>query len=815
MFKKFIQNKLFLVIFGFLIVFGFSFLLTSNFLLAADECGDNVLAGVEWDYDSGLCGSWWGVDTGNSSSSCWGSDMCCGDDSNEYNKGRWRWEGVSDPNDRADIPEDAGDDGCCDRVGDCVVQGVCYEQDQTHYVSHPYGENGPYFCIDVWYDLDYDSSKCTIGPAPYIYDWLPTGGEYIDFGEYDRAGESECCGDDDNEEVASCSTNGSIDWSCSGVEACCDDTFNSCVSPDQGCYVFEDIINVNPGGDDDTAWCNNGNWEDCDYEEVACEGETISFFGTSVDVGCWLDWATAGESGVGEFGGMGSSGCCGDDSNEYYKSGICCSSDSDINSDGHCCPSGQVWNGSSCGAPNNPPTISNLRQYANTVNKSEGSWINDSTPYFRFDLADPDSGDPNGKVGYQVQVDNDSGFGSTVIEYTWEGSTTNPNIDEKYDVNSGILNNNTCYYWRVRAKDSPGLTSDWADDDNGFDGSGQDFCVDLVSPTVSVSGAPGDWQTSNASASVSCSDTGGSGCSSSTYRLKEYTSSGSCSTTYGDYTLTSPQTVSSHKWYCAAAQDGAGNTGFSATRIEFKVDTTNPTVSNARAHCDSYSDTCEQDDDTQIYFTWDYSDADSGIANCWAELNDNIPDEDAGTDGLDTDTGVLGTNTYYVRCRDIAGRYSSTINDTITINTDAGGPTLSASPEDSGGWKRGDTSVTLLVSDSSGVAEAKFRWDNSDAEGGGTLFNNNDVINSPCSGAHRLYLWAKDDLDNESTWASAVDAYKCDWDDPEVDELEVDNVGLEGSPVTNTDGTPSIYFEVSDSGGANLKQTPMFTIGVY
>jgi len=87
----------------------------------------------------------------------------------------------------------------------------------------------------------------------------------------------------------------------------------------------------------------------------------------------------------------------------------------------------------------------------------------------------------------------------------------------------------------------------------------------------------------------------------------------------------------------------------------------------------------------------------------------------------------------------------------------------------------------------------KFRWDNSDAEGGGTLFDNNDVINSPCSGAHRLYLWAKDDLDNESTWASAVDAYKCDWDDPEVDELEVDGTGIEGSPVTNTDGTPSIY----------------------
>ena len=100
---------------------------------------------------------------------------------------------------------------------------------------------------------------------------------------------------------------------------------------------------------------------------------------------------------------------------------------------------------------------------------------------------------------------------------------------------------------------------------------------DVTPPTVTVEGAPADWQNTDAQASVGCSDAE-SGCDPTTYKLKTYTSSGSCSTNYSDYTLTSPQTISTHSWLCAAAKDLAipANTGFSPTRVEFKVDKDKP-----------------------------------------------------------------------------------------------------------------------------------------------------------------------------------------------------------------------------------------------
>jgi len=99
--------------------------------------------------------------------------------------------------------------------------------------------------------------------------------------------------------------------------------------------------------------------------------------------------------------------------------------------------------------------------------------------------------------------------------------------------------------------------------------------ADVTPPTVSVIADPASatttWQNTDATATVSCSDTG-TGCDTGSYKLKTYAStSTTCSTNYGDYTLTSPQTISSHLWVCGAAKDLAGNAGFSSP-VEFKVD---------------------------------------------------------------------------------------------------------------------------------------------------------------------------------------------------------------------------------------------------
>ena len=103
----------------------------------------------------------------------------------------------------------------------------------------------------------------------------------------------------------------------------------------------------------------------------------------------------------------------------------------------------------------------------------------------------------------------------------------------------------------------------------------QSLNIDFAAPTVTVTGAPASWQNSDATANVSCTDVH-SGCDATTYKLKTYTSNPcTCSTNYADYTLTSPQTISSHLWVCGAAKDVAGNTGFSSP-VEFKVDKEKP-----------------------------------------------------------------------------------------------------------------------------------------------------------------------------------------------------------------------------------------------
>lgn len=105
----------------------------------------------------------------------------------------------------------------------------------------------------------------------------------------------------------------------------------------------------------------------------------------------------------------------------------------------------------------------------------------------------------------------------------------------------------------------------------GTESSPIEVIKDTTPPAVSIEGAPADWQNTDATASVSCSGTG-SGCVPATYRIITYAlNPGTCPDVYSNYTLTSPQTISSHLWVCGTAKDLGENVGFS-TPVEFKVD---------------------------------------------------------------------------------------------------------------------------------------------------------------------------------------------------------------------------------------------------
>jgi len=112
------------------------------------------------------------------------------------------------------------------------------------------------------------------------------------------------------------------------------------------------------------------------------------------------------------------------------------------------------------------------------------------------------------------------------------------------------------------------------------------FNLTFSTPTASVTGAPENWQNSDATAGVGCSEeVGGSGCKADSYKLKVYTSNpDTCSTISSEDTSSS--TVSEHSWVCSYATDNNGHIDFSDTPVEFKVDESIPTVSDNYASDD-------------------------------------------------------------------------------------------------------------------------------------------------------------------------------------------------------------------------------------
>jgi hypothetical protein len=420
---------------------------------------------------------------------------------------------------------------------------------------------------------------------------------------------------------------------------------------------------------------------------------------------------------------------------------------------------------------------------------------------------------------------------------------------------------------------------------------------DYTAPTVTVQGMPSSWQNSDATASVGCSDSD-AGCNSSTYRLREYSSSGSCSTTYSDYTLTSPRTVSSDSYYCATAKDNIDNEGFSVTRERFRVDKIDPTVESLSV---DNSSSCVGSSVTISWSVADTGGSDLNQVEVWYQLNgggwseivscrdtgvsgssdsgscihspgygtaeygihvlDNAtnqgsegapvsvsvsdtPSAPSGlyfsnvstsalranwTDNSSNETGfriyrgtsstLINTNSAGDTSYDDSGRASCT-NYTYWVSsynscgesgkitgsqttTGCAGPTLSANPS-SANWTNSSVSVTLGVTDPDGVAEARYKWDNSSVgSGNGTSFSNGSIISSPVTnGAHTLYVWAEDSTSSETS--DSFGPYQYDGNTPTVDLLSTD-VGstCSGSSVT-------VSWTVSDTGGSGLDQVEVW-----
>ncbi|MFA4873661.1 MAG: fibronectin type III domain-containing protein, partial [Patescibacteria group bacterium] len=666
---------------------------------AQQICGDNATKEIEGDYNDSICleneGWMWNETDGNAGGSCW-NGMCCGDDSNEY----WIVPGTFTDCNGLTLSPTQPANACCSNSSDCVdADGSCISagtylsecrvcpskgtsnhnivtdcdccsdgvdndgDGKTDSADSDCGGIQSATCGDNSYngtEYDYSQSSCqaTFGSSSY---GLTSG---------DASGScwnGMCCGDDSSENYNYCYletgprnylTVGPYCSSPTPQTACCN-SVDDCVTKTNSCVNGNtEASGLNPGGVDNVAYCNagtvsGGSWRDCD---VIAQGFYIcssSTCGNSSGI-------YAGESGVGEYPDTSTLGCCGDDSSENYQISHLMNSDGATGGEKSAC-----CNSSSDCVKNDGTCISN-----NTYSNHGGDASSDQELCTNKDWYDQDGSQSRCQYtwfdGTMNRCEN-AGPGGNCDD--WDGYSDNwyvgaPYADPYYccgdDANekfvpdcSGNPNVVCC----------PSTANYW----NGSSCVASCPTGDTTPPAVSVFGAPSKWQNTNSAASVACSDTG-SGCSSSSYKLKAYTSAATCSKNYSDYMLSSPQTVTAHTFYCAAAKDNAGNIGFSSTAAEFKVDKTAPVVSQAVARCDSYTDICANDNDSTIYFTWSpFDSGDSGLVSCTAELNDTTPDESAGISGKDTDTGKKGSNAYYVQCKDAAGNVSSVISDGISI----------------------------------------------------------------------------------------------------------------------------------------------------
>ena len=135
--------------------------------------------------------------------------------------------------------------------------------------------------------------------------------------------------------------------------------------------------------------------------------------------------------------------------------------------------------------PNDPI---NLAQFEDAGALTESQSTDDTTPYFTFDVSDPDTNDI---IGYQIQIDNDSNFSSPIIDFEYIDDDITPQ-SFVYQVpstcpGSGYIACTTPltdenYYWQVRAKDNGGEYSYWVE-------FGTEEVIDFIVNTVVV-GAP-------------------------------------------------------------------------------------------------------------------------------------------------------------------------------------------------------------------------------------------------------------------------------------------------------------------------------------
>jgi len=360
------------------------------------------------------------------------------------------------------------------------------------------------------------------------------------------------------------------------------------------------------------------------------------------------------------------------------------------------------------------PVVSSLNVNGTTVS-NDPLYTTDSTPTINWTVTDSGGSYLDFVQVYRRPNSNPSGW-----------------VDVSGDLNAPANSNSWSSNWTDSLADGNYWYGLHVNDNAGNYADGQmsgvdpiQVIIDRQAPSVSVTGAPADWQNTNASASIACADNGSAGCDSTTYRLKTYTSSGSCSTNYADYTLNYPQTITSRTWVCAAAKDRAGNIGFSPTRIEFKVETTDPSTPNCSPSPGTYSSA------RNISF----SSSDSGGSGLDViRYTTDGTDPDLSDPVYSSPINISADTNFKARAWDNAGNDSGVKSCNYDINITVPDFSISVSPSGNNTEEFGNASFNVTVNSSYNYSQP-VSLSASGAPSGAIVAFNSSILTPPANGS--------------------------------------------------------------------------------
>lgn len=318
---------------------------------------------------------------------------------------------------------------------------------------------------------------------------------------------------------------------------------------------------------------------------------------------------------------------------------------------------------------------------------------------------------------------------------------------------------------------------------------------------VDITGMPSAWS-GTATATIVCDDGTGSGCQVSSYLLHNAGTAGAtCPNSKSAYTITPTSTpthtVSNYMVLCAWAEDQAGNGNFTTKGKEFKVDVTPPTGTLAIVPLDSPDTEFTNITGVDLRITTGDG-GQSGVANPGCEYRNGdsgtwSAKEACGTTKSWTLAAGAGLKTVQLRVTDNVG-LTTTISDTITVDTAQPAVTLTAPPANSYSAKKTPT-ISATATDASGISSCTFSIDSGTQTGTlahGTGDTYTGTAPSLGEGAHTVAVVCMDKAGN--------------WKDTPAASFTVDSIVPTFSGYTRSPDPPAAAEDVVV--GVTLSETP-------